>query len=91
MGNFQNKVNEVVGDDYFEFTVNLWILIEFFGEKRMDGVLVVNIKMLPYLDMNIYWKMVELKFSLYNKPVQCIKYVTRYSNHTLATLQTIPS
>ena len=55
LAGFQSKVNSIIGDDFFQFTADLWIPSGGFSEKREDGVKVVNSKMLPYLDMNIYW------------------------------------
>eukprot|EP00957_Ditylum_brightwellii_P141614 10788506-Ditylum_brightwellii.AAC.1 len=50
-------------------------------DKWEEKVMVVRKEEFPYLNMKLYWSKQELRFAVYNKENQRIKYVNRESCH----------
>ena len=59
--------------------------------SEVDGVSVISDEFLPFLDMKMSWDAKgKLRFSVFQKPNQRLKYVSADSTHTPATRKAIP-
>ena len=91
LDSFQTKVNEAVGDEYLQFTLDIWNINAPADEKPRNKKVTINRKSaFPYLDMELYWRGDELKFRVHLKPNQQLKYLNKGSTHTNATFKSIP-
>eukprot|EP00957_Ditylum_brightwellii_P092333 7029911-Ditylum_brightwellii.AAC.1 len=59
-------------------------------DKWEEKVTVVRKEEFPYLDMKLYGSKQELRFAVYNKENQHIKYVNRESCHCTSVFKAIP-
>ena len=88
---FQASVDEVVGDDSVQFTMDAWLPDEESRElvpKRMN---VVGEEKFPYLDSAMRWNEDdELCFGVHTKPNFQNKYLNAGSCHTAACKRAVP-
>lgn len=90
--NFQLKVNDLCGDEDLKFTISIWKpglnkiikyneVIEIYGKDYF-----------LYLDLQFLWnKKEELKFKVYMKENQKLKYLNSDSTHSKHCIKAIPS
>eukprot|EP00957_Ditylum_brightwellii_P063851 4845075-Ditylum_brightwellii.AAC.1 len=83
-------VNELAGGDYLQFTTEFWLPHQAStryspqqNDKKELGVTVIRDSSFPLLDMRMEWDNENkgMKFSVYRKPKQALKYVERNSTH----------
>ena len=89
--NFQNEVNKLAESECLEFTCEAWNIEE--NEKIINkNLTIVKNKYFPYLDMEMYWNdRHDLKFQIYMKENQKLKYLNSDSTHMSSTFRAIPS
>ena len=90
--NFQTRVNEIVGDDSIQFTMDIWRPGEQSSTLVIPGkVEVVGTDAFPYLDMQMKFDENDmLCFECYSKPGYQRKYLNTSSTHTAANKRSIP-
>eukprot|EP00957_Ditylum_brightwellii_P111709 8520287-Ditylum_brightwellii.AAC.1 len=95
---YQSLVNELVGSDYLQFTTKLWLPPPSNAsnspvkkDKKEMGVMVVHDIEFPFLDMRMYWdgEIGEMRFSVFRKPNQALKYADRNSTHRPTTFKSV--
>lgn len=91
-GNFQSRVNELIGSDSLQFTMEIWKPDSPPEEvpRYSDKITICRDEAFPYLDLEMYWRNDELQFRVHLKPNQVLKYLNRDSAHTKATFNAIP-
>ena len=86
---FQQRVNNLTGDDSLQFTMVIW------GADKDDGTLTPNVTVdsknyFPYLDTALYWSETNhLQFRVYLKPNQKLKYLNKGSSHPPSTFKSV--
>jgi hypothetical protein len=80
--NFQASVNRLTQSEHLQCTVDIW---------DPDAHVICTNDVFPYLDMELYWRDDDLKFKVYLKPNQKLKYLNKGSRHTSACFKSIPS
>ena len=88
----QKKSDKICGDTDLIFTANIWQPTNGNNKqtkKISPTVSIKHSKFFLYLDAEIFWND-GLKFKVYNKPNQQIKYITNRSCHTHHCLKAIP-
>ena len=89
--NFQSRVNEIVGDDSIQFTMDIWRPGEQSSTLIPGKVEVVGTDAFPYLDMQMKFDENDmLCFECYSKPGYQRKYLNTSSTHTAANKRSIP-
>eukprot|EP00957_Ditylum_brightwellii_P208876 15359351-Ditylum_brightwellii.AAC.1 len=87
---YQSLVNRLACGDYLKFTTKLWLPPPANAsnspvkkDKKERGVTVVNDKKFPFLDMKMCWddESGDMRFSVFQKPNQALKYVDKNSMH----------
>ena len=90
--NFQSEVNDLCGSEHLQFTVDIWNPEAPADEKpSYEKVTIHRGHQFPYLDIELYWRELELKFQVHMKANQELKYLNEGSAHTNATFKSIPS
>ena len=81
-------MNKAAGNQYLQFTVEIWTSDSniFLSEKK-DNVKICAADGFPFLDMNMSWSPKgDLKFGIFRKKGQQLKYSRKFSTHTPGTL-----
>ena len=79
---FQNRVNQLTGSEYLQFTCDVWMSDTPPDLKPKNKKVKINRKSaFPYLDMELNWINDELKFKVHHKKVN-------YSNISTKDLRT---
>jgi hypothetical protein len=85
--NFQKRVNEVTGYEGLVFTVSIWRGKEE-DESKHPKAEIVKSSFFPFLDMKMTWSEEgDLRFGVYLKPGQQLKYLNSVSSHPPPLLQ----
>jgi hypothetical protein len=88
---FQERVNNLAGSEFLEFTAEIW------GNDKDDArkhkaVDTTKKDYFPFLDMEMYWSPEgNLQFRVHLKENQVLKYLNRGSTHTEACFAAIPT
>jgi hypothetical protein len=91
LGTFQERVNDLAGSEFLEFTVEVWGNDKDNGRKH-KAVKATNKKYFLFLDMEMYWSPEGiLQFRVQLKENQVLKYLNRGSTHTDACFAAIPA
>eukprot|EP00957_Ditylum_brightwellii_P150726 11476349-Ditylum_brightwellii.AAC.1 len=87
----------LVGGDYLQFTTELWqppaadkmnLLVR--RDKKEEGVTVIYDAKFPFLDIEIFWdEKGEMRFQVYRKENQVLKYVDKANTHRPTTFKSI--
>ena len=89
--NFQSKVNEIVGNDSIQFTMDIWKPGSRSCTLVPGKVKVVGTDAFPYLDSQMMFDGDNnLCFECYSKPGYQTKYLNMMSTHTAANKRSIP-
>jgi hypothetical protein len=87
---FQNEVNRIAGNEFLQFTAEVW---KPNGEKipKLDNKVQTNTDtFFPFLDMQLTWNEANgLSFGVHLKPNQELKYLNKGSAHTLGCFKAI--
>ncbi len=71
---FKRNVNEVLRSDHLQFTCEIWNPDAPLNEiQRNEDVLICRGNTFPYLDMELYWILDELKFKVHLKENKLLK------------------
>ena len=90
---FQIKVNDILDSEKVKFTAEIWRPSDETKEtvKLNNQVNVLKVKTYPFLDMAIFWGFNrKLKFKIYMKENQVLKYLNKGSCHTSKCFKAIP-
>ena len=89
---FQSKVNELCETEDISFTAEIWQpSLTSTTIQVNDDITIVQGPCFPYLDMTISWNCRgELRFKVYTKPNQQLKYLNKGSCHTHHCFTAIP-
>eukprot|EP00957_Ditylum_brightwellii_P170626 12987639-Ditylum_brightwellii.AAC.1 len=97
---YQSLVNELADSDYLQFTTKLWQPPQVNAEdsptkkdKKEMGVTVIYKKEFLLLDMRMNWdrESGEMRFLVFRKTNQALKYVDRKSTHRPTTFKSFAS
>jgi hypothetical protein len=81
LNTFQKRVNQVTGYDGLVFTVSIWRQ-DWNNEPAHPKAEVVKSPIFPFLDMKMSWSEEgDLRFGVYLKPGQQLKYLNNVSSH----------
>eukprot|EP00957_Ditylum_brightwellii_P211137 15365799-Ditylum_brightwellii.AAC.1 len=95
---YQSLVNKLAGGNYLQFTTKLWQPPPADAEnsptkkdKKEMGVTVIYEREFPFLDMRMNWdgESGAMRFLVFRKPNQALKYVDRESTHRPTTFKSI--
>jgi hypothetical protein len=91
LSTFQNRVNNLAGSEFLEFTADAWENNKDDGRKHR-AVGATNKDYFPFLDMEVYWSTEgNLQFKVHLKENQMLKYLNCGSTHTKACFEAIPT
>ena len=92
LNKFQEAINELAGNEFLQFTAEVWKPGEEARGKIGGKVSTSNKNEFPFLDMEMWWgEDKELVFGVYLKPNQQLKYLNDGSSHTPGCLKAIPN
>jgi hypothetical protein len=93
LNKFQEKVDEITGNDWLQFTMEIWKA----GEHEIPDidkkskVQINNGAWFPFLDMEMSWNNEgDLEFGVHLKQNQLLKYPNKGSSHTPGCFKAIP-
>ena len=90
---FQIHVDDICGSDNIIFTAEIWKVNENEAPiitKVNDNINIIEGKYFPFLDIALFWSNHEkLKFMIYMKPNQQLKYLNKGSNHSASCFKAI--
>ena len=88
---FQRNADKVLGSSKLQFTATLWRMNEPAGVLNDGKVVMCTDCSFPYLDVALSWSLNgKLRFSVFCKPNQQLKYLNLGSTHSPATFKAIP-
>ena len=89
---FQSAANKLSGNEYLQFTCELWRPNTRPSKNKQDEVSEITTQAFPYLDFEFFWNDGrELEFQVHRKTNKKLKYPNKLSTHTKATCNAIPS
>ena len=89
---FQEKVDEIAGNDYLQFTCETWNPGGRPSRSETKSTSMVTNKVFPFLDLEFFWDgSGRLEFQVHRKKNQLLKYLNKESTHTKSTFKAIPN
>ena len=87
---FQSRVNKIAGNEYLQFTCEIWMPNPRPSKYKKDYVSEIATKTFPYLDLEFIWNADgELEYQVHRKPNQQLKYLNKGGTHTNVTFNVI--
>ena len=90
---FQNRVNELAGGDFLQYTVEVWADPQLQPMQSTDddpNITVTNKMEFPYLDLALFWNNNTLQTKVHLKQNQKLQYLNKGSTHTPSCFKAIP-
>ena len=89
---FQEKIDEIAGNDYLQFTCEIWNPGGRPSRNETETTSMVTKKVFPFLDLEFFWDdSRRLEFQVHRKKNQLLKYLNKEITHKKATLKAIPN